>query len=79
MRLGKDKSGELELRSNELLYRYGPRDRRVYYWQLPYPFLGNKIAAYGGNMTIVQKYSASGSDLIQDSDIIIMGNGIGKR
>ena len=30
------------------------RDTMVYYWSLPRQFLGNKLGAYGGNLTFYQ-------------------------
>ena len=75
-----DRSADLRLVSSELTYTYSPRDRRVYFWQLPYQFLGNKLAAYGGNMTIVQTFTTSNSRMVPvaDSDIIMIGNDLGR-
>ena len=38
---GLDKTDNLQLRSSELSYSFTPRDRLIYYWQLPHQFLGN--------------------------------------
>ena len=80
IRQSMDKTGELQLGSGELSYRYGPQDRRVYYWELPYQFLGNKITAYGGNMTIVQRYTSTSGRAtpLSDSDVIMIGNDLSK-
>ena len=77
-RQGVDKTSQLLLGSSELVYEYSPSDRRVYFWQLPDQFLGNKLAAYGGNMTVYQQFyttSQTGIPLI-DSDVIMIGNGL---
>ena len=75
-----DKRTELELVNSELRYRYSGRERMVYYWELPHQFLGNKITAYGGNMTVVQRFTVAGSRAapLSDSDVIMIGNGLGK-
>ena len=77
-RQGLNKASELQLVSSELQYVYSPSDRRTYYWQLPSQFLGNRLAAYGGNLTIFQQFSTrsqTGVPLI-DSDVIMLGNGL---
>jgi len=75
-----NKEGDLQFlsASSELKYQYGGGDRRVYYWSLPYQFLGNKIGSYGGNMTVLQQFttrSERGTPLIE-SDVIMSGNGV---
>ena len=77
-RQGVDKSSQLQLGSSLLTYQYSPQDRRVFYWQLPRQFLGNKLAAYGGNMTIFQQFSTISQDgvTLKDSDVIMIGNGL---
>ncbi|KAM8788637.1 basement membrane-specific heparan sulfate proteoglycan core protein isoform 12-T12 [Rhynchonycteris naso] len=49
----------------------------LYYWQLPRPFLGNKVAAYGGKLRYTLSYTAGaqGSPL-SDPDVQITGNNI---
>ena len=75
-----DKGAELELVSAELRYEYSGRERMAYYWELPHQFLGNKITAYGGNMTVVQRFTVTGGRAVplNDSDVIMIGNGLGK-
>ena len=75
-----DKQNELRIMpaTSELSYQYSPSDKRVYYWALPYQFLGNKIGSYGGNMTVLQKFttkSQQGIPLV-DSDALMIGNGV---
>jgi len=75
-----DKQNELRIlpSTSELSYQYAPGDRQVYYWALPYQFLGNKIGSYGGNMTVLQKFttnSPQGIPLV-DSDALMIGNGV---
>ena len=77
-RQGLNKASELRLVNSELQYVYSPSDRRTYYWQLPDQFLGNRLAAYGGNLTIFQQFwtkSQTGVPLM-DSDVIMLGNGL---
>ena len=59
----------------ELGYRYNPGDSEVYYWVLPDEFLGSKVGAYGGNLTVLQKAVFRG-DPVQDSEVIMTGNGL---
>ena len=75
-----DKAAELELGSSELRYEYSGLERMAYYWELPHQFLGNKITAYGGNMTVVQSFTVTGARAVplSDSDVIMIGNGLGK-
>jgi len=77
-RQGVDKQNDLRVvGASELSYKYSQSDRRVYYWALPYQFLGNKIGSYGGNMTVFQKFttkSQEGKPLV-DSDALMIGNG----
>ena len=76
-RQGLNKASELELVNSQLQYVYSPSDRRTYYWQLPYQFLGNRLAAYGGNLTIFQQFSTRSQTGVplRDSDVIMLGNG----
>ena len=59
----------------ELSYRYKPGDRTVFYWSLPEEFLGSKLSAYGGNLTIMQRAVGRGEP-VQDSQVIMRGNGL---
>ena len=63
----------------ELEYKF-PADHgdTVYYWSLPQEFTGNKMTAYGGNMTITQRYETSVQQHrdIDADDIILIGNGL---
>ena len=56
------------------------RATRPLFWQLPYQFLGNKITAYGGNMTTVQTFTSSdpAPRPLADSDVIMIGNDLGR-
>jgi len=76
-RQGLDKQNELTVLDSELSYQYSPADRRVYYWALPYQFLGNKVGSYGGNMTVLQKFSTKSQQGIPlvDSDVLMIGTG----
>ena len=77
-RQGLKKDRDLQLGQSGLQYEYSASDRRTYYWQLPAQFLGNRLAAYGGNLTIFQQFSTrsqTGVPLI-DSDVIMLGNGL---
>ncbi|KAK7791103.1 hypothetical protein R5R35_012915 [Gryllus longicercus] len=61
---------------NELGYDFRGRDQRLF-WSLPPQFTGNKLASYGGNLSVTQRYTARpGSQWQQDTDILIFGNGI---
>ncbi|XP_047486481.1 basement membrane-specific heparan sulfate proteoglycan core protein-like isoform X21 [Penaeus chinensis] len=47
-----------------------------YYWSLPQMFTGNRLASYGGNLTITQRYVAfPGSNTFADPDVIIRSAG----
>lgn len=59
----------------ELSYKYNPGDRTVFYWSLPDEFLGSKLGAYGGHMTVVQRGVGSGEP-VRDSSVIMTGNGL---
>lgn len=51
-------------------------DSETYYWSLPQMFTGNRLASYGGNLTVTQWYQTeSGGDIYADSDIIIRSAG----
>nr|XP_045613717.1 basement membrane-specific heparan sulfate proteoglycan core protein-like isoform X12 [Procambarus clarkii] len=51
-------------------------DGATYYWSLPQMFTGNRLASYGGNLTITQRYQAqSGGNTYADADIIIRSSG----
>jgi len=65
-------------RSTVLSYRYSQRDTMVYYWSLPRQFLGNKLGAYGGNLTFFQSFTARSERglALRDSDVIMIGNGV---
>ncbi|KAF4527485.1 hypothetical protein B566_EDAN014538, partial [Ephemera danica] len=69
----------LNFAQNEIGYIYpdhGGQQRRLF-WSLPPAFTGNKITSYGGNLAITQRYTAPpGSSKFQDTDVIIIGNGI---
>jgi laminin alpha 1/2 len=45
--------------SYELSYREQPSSGVTYYWLLPPQFTGSKTTAYGGNLTIIQRYTAA--------------------
>ena len=59
----------------ELSYRYKPGDSAVYYWSLPDEFIGSKLTAYGGNLTVFQRALFRGEP-VQDSEVIMTGNGL---
>ena len=59
----------------ELTYQHQPGLRDVHYWQLPPPFLGNKLTAYGGNLTVFHRSIFSGSS-VEDSEVIMTGGGL---
>eukprot|EP00092_Neocalanus_flemingeri_P030526 GFUD01033144.1.p1 GENE.GFUD01033144.1~~GFUD01033144.1.p1 ORF type:complete len:1379 (+),score=380.56 GFUD01033144.1:81-4217(+) len=59
----------------ELSYSYEPGDSAVYYWALPEQFLGSKLTAYGGNLTVFQRAVFSGEP-VEDSEVIMTGNGL---
>ena len=59
----------------ELGYRYSQGESEVYYWELPEEFLGNKLGAYGGNITVMQRAVFRG-DAVDDSEVIMTGNGL---
>ncbi|XP_063241894.1 basement membrane-specific heparan sulfate proteoglycan core protein isoform X7 [Bacillus rossius redtenbacheri] len=68
----------LNVAQNEIGYSFPPsaRGQRMF-WSLPPSFSGNKVASYGGNLTVTQHYSARPSgQRDQDTDVIITGNGI---
>jgi len=79
-----DRTNEVQLsrrdggRNTLLSYRYSQRDTMVYYWSLPRQFLGNKIGAYGGNLTFYQSFTARSERglALRDSDVIMTGNGV---
>ncbi|KAK3867232.1 hypothetical protein Pcinc_027289 [Petrolisthes cinctipes] len=51
-------------------------DSQTYYWSLPQMFTGNRLASYGGNLSVTQWYETeSGDDIYTDSDIIIRSSG----
>jgi hypothetical protein len=45
--------------SYELSYAEAAPSGAVYYWSLPHQFTGSKTTAYGGNLTIIQRYVTS--------------------
>ena len=59
----------------ELTYQHQPGSRDVHYWQLPTPFLGNKLTAYAGNLTVFHRSIFSGSS-VEDSEVIMKGAGL---
>ena len=59
----------------ELSYRYQVGENGVYYWSLPEQFLGSKVGAYGGNLTVLQRAFFNGEP-VQDSEVIMTGNGL---
>jgi hypothetical protein len=44
------------------------------YWKLPQRFLGDKVSAYGGELSVQFQYSGAGSPS-QEPFIILKGNG----
>ena len=64
-----DNQGE-EIRRNQVtfdevtqedVYRLTSEDRgSVLYWKLPVEVSGNRIGAFGGNLTIIQRYTSEG-------------------
>ncbi|XP_042860326.1 basement membrane-specific heparan sulfate proteoglycan core protein-like isoform X47 [Penaeus japonicus] len=68
----------LNLANNEISFENFDKLSEVesYYWSLPQMFTGNRLASYGGNLTITQKYVAySGSNTYADPDVIIRSAG----
>ena len=59
----------------ELNYKFKSGDAAVYYWALPDEFLGSKLSAYGGNLTVVQRAVGTGEQ-VHDSQVIMRGNGV---
>ena len=51
------------------------------YWQLPQEVGGNRLGAYGGNLTIIQRYVSQSGDtspLRRDDPAVIIRSGGGK-
>jgi len=61
--------------TEELTYQHAQATSDVHYWQLPSQFLGNKVTAYGGNLTVFHRALFSGSS-VEDSEVIMKGNNI---
>ena len=59
----------------ELEYKYNQGDSSVFYWALPKEFLGSKLGAYGGNLTVLHRGVGTGEP-VKDSKVIIRGNGL---
>ncbi|CAH1394861.1 unnamed protein product, partial [Nezara viridula] len=61
---------------NEIGYIFDNR-QEDYYWSLPPKFTGDKVTAYGGNLTFTQRYTTIGGRYPEPNfDIILSGNGI---
>ena len=57
--------------SMELTYQHQPgSEKSVHYWSLPRQFLGNKLTAYAGNLTVFHRFIFSGAS-VQDSELIM--------
>ncbi|XP_025416415.1 basement membrane-specific heparan sulfate proteoglycan core protein isoform X4 [Sipha flava] len=72
------KSGfSTDVSKNEIGYDYTPNRGEQLFWSLPSSFTGNKITSYGGYLNWTQRYtSLPGSIIRDDTDIILVGNGI---
>lgn len=50
-------------------------DSQTRYWKLPQRFLGDKISAYGGELSVQLQFSGQGQ-VSQEPFIVLKGNGI---
>ena len=64
--------------TREMVYRLPPEeDRLVYYWQLPAEVTGNKMGAYGGNLTVIHRVAGQEQDgAVNSPAVVILGGGL---
>uniref|UniRef100_W4VRB4 Putative heparan sulfate proteoglycan 2 n=1 Tax=Corethrella appendiculata TaxID=1370023 RepID=W4VRB4_9DIPT len=70
-------SNELSVEYREVVYRNFGTSDETFYWSLPPSFLGNKITAYGGNLTYTVRYTPqpSGSASRNNSPDVVIQSG----
>ncbi|XP_040544695.1 basement membrane-specific heparan sulfate proteoglycan core protein isoform X11 [Gallus gallus] len=71
-------SVEMGSQGPQLTYgRFGELSPESYYWQLPQPYLGDKVGSYGGRLRYALTYTPGGrGGPLPDADIQITGNDI---
>ncbi|XP_072210311.1 basement membrane-specific heparan sulfate proteoglycan core protein isoform X3 [Excalfactoria chinensis] len=71
-------SVEMGTQGPQLTYgRFGELSPESYYWQLPQPYLGDKVGSYGGRLRYTLTYTPGGrGGPLPDADIQITGNDI---
>ncbi|XP_031463805.1 basement membrane-specific heparan sulfate proteoglycan core protein isoform X5 [Phasianus colchicus] len=71
-------SVEMGAQGPQLSYgRFGELSPESYYWQLPQPYLGDKVGSYGGRLRYTLTYNPGGrGGPLPDADIQITGNDI---
>ncbi|POI32121.1 hypothetical protein CIB84_004127, partial [Bambusicola thoracicus] len=71
-------SVEMGSQGPQLTYgRFGELSPESYYWQLPQPYLGDKVGSYGGRLRYTLTYTPGGrGGPLPDADIQITGNDI---
>ncbi|XP_042746630.1 basement membrane-specific heparan sulfate proteoglycan core protein isoform X4 [Lagopus leucura] len=71
-------SVEMGTQGPQLTYgRFGELSPESYYWQLPQPYLGDKVGSYGGWLRYTLTYTPGGrGGPLPDADIQITGNDI---
>ncbi|KAG7271027.1 hypothetical protein CRUP_015235 [Coryphaenoides rupestris] len=65
--------------SSQVVYRsFATLPSDTYYWVLPESFLGDKVTAYGGELSYTVRYEPRQRSLVIDGqpDVVIQGNGI---
>ncbi|KAK6617380.1 hypothetical protein RUM43_014389 [Polyplax serrata] len=62
---------------NEIGFQFPPGRAQHVFWTLPPVFTGNKVASYGGHLTLSQRFETTyGSHPSSDKYVIMIGNGI---
>lgn len=63
-------------KSNELLLNHisNGLNTTINYWRLPPMFVGNKLMAFEGNLTVTQRFFGNGASTSDSPDLIMVGN-----